>query len=53
MKGGGTGRRGERNLSVQKESVCECLDREEVGVSPERLLSRECKRADLLRTGDE
>lgn len=54
MKDGGTGRRGEMNLSLQKASaegnrfVRRGTDGEEVGVSPSVCYAGECKRANLL-----
>lgn len=60
MKDGGTGRRGEMNLSLQKASAegnrfarrCRAAggtDGEEAGVSPSVCYAGECKRANLLR----
>lgn len=50
MKDGGTGRRGEINLSLQKasETGLRGTDGEEVGVSPSVCYTGECKRANLL-----
>ncbi len=50
MKDGGTGRRGEMNLSLQKasETGLRGTDGEEVGVSPSVCYAGECKRVNLL-----